>query len=102
MVELKRAIAQEAGESGQILEESDLNEGAVAERLHEDLRTRGLATRVLRKYGYLLPKLNPDSDAAQEQRLVFQERAQELETAAKRTYRPRAQEPTEQHGDTAP
>ena len=102
MVELKRAIAQEAGESGQILEESDLNEGAVAERLHEDLRTRVLATRLLRKYGYLLPKLNPDSDAAQEQRLVFQERAQELARAAERNYQPRAQTPAEQLANCDP
>lgn len=57
MVELKRAIAQDAGESGQILEESDLSESAVAERLHEDLRIRVLATRLLERYGYLLPLL---------------------------------------------
>lgn len=64
MVELKHVIAQDAGESGQILEESDLSESAVTDRLREDLRTRVLATRLLRKYGYLLPKLNPDSDLA--------------------------------------
>ena len=96
MVELKRAIAEEAGESGQILEESDLSENAVVERLREDLRTRVLATRLLRKYGYLLPKVNPDSDLAQEQRLVIQERAQELARAAERNYQPREQMPGEQ------
>ncbi len=95
MVELKRAIAQDAGESGQILEESDLNESAVTERLREDLRTRVLATRLLRKYGYLLPKLNPDSDLAEEQRLVFQERAQELARAAERNHQAREQTPAE-------
>ena len=96
MVELKRAIALDAGESGQILEESDLSDSAVAERLREDLRTRVLATRLLRKYGYLLPKLNPESDLAQEQRLVFQERAQELARAAERNYQPREHTPAEQ------
>jgi polysaccharide export outer membrane protein len=95
MVELKRAIAQDAGESGQILEESDLSEGAVAERLRDDLRTRVLATRLLRKYGYLVPKLNPDSELAQEQRLILQERAQELARAAERNYQPREQTPLE-------
>jgi len=99
MVELKRAMAQDAGESGQILEESDLSESAVTERLREDLRTRVLATRLLRKYGYLLPKLNPDSDLAQEQRLVFQERAQELARAAERNYQPRGPAPAEQFAD---
>src|SRR6266700_3739352 len=33
MVELKRLLAQDAGASGQILEESDLTEGSVADRL---------------------------------------------------------------------
>ncbi len=90
MVELKGVIAREAGESGQILEESDLSDTALAARLREDLRTRVLATRLLRRYGYLLPKVNPDSDMAQEQRLVFQERAQELARFAERNYEPRA------------
>src|SRR5216684_2018083 len=44
MVELKRLLAQEAGASGQILEEADLTDGAVAERLRSDLRARLLAT----------------------------------------------------------
>ena len=96
MVEMKHAIAQDAGESGQILEESDLSDSAVTERLREDLRTRVLATRLLRKYGYLVPKLNPDSDLAQEQRLVFQERAQELVRTTERSYQPREQISAEQ------
>jgi len=82
MVELKRAIAQDAGESGQILEESDLSESAVTERLREDLRTRVLATRLLQRYGYLLPKVNPDSDLAAERNLEMRVRAQQLERAA--------------------
>lgn len=65
MVELKRRIAEDAGESGQILEEPDLTETAIITRLHTDLHTRVLATRLLRAYGYLVPKLNPDSDQAQ-------------------------------------
>jgi len=82
MVELKRAIAQEAGESGQLLEESDLSEGNIAERLHEDLRTRVLATRLLQRYGYLLPRVNPDSDLAAEHNLTMHARAQQLEQAS--------------------
>jgi polysaccharide biosynthesis/export protein len=84
MVELKRLLAQDAGVSGQILEESDLTDGAVAERLHSDLRARVLATRLLQRYGYLLPKLNPDSDLEAEQKLLRQERAQMLARAAER------------------
>ena len=88
MVELKRLLAQDAGVSGQILEEADLTDGAVAERLHSDLRSRVLATRLLQRYGYLVPRLNPDSDLEAEQRLVRQERAQILARAAERRETP--------------
>ena len=84
MVELKRLLAQEAGVSGQILEESDLTDAAVSERLRSDLRARVLATRLLQRYGYLVPRLNPDSDLEAEQKLVRQERAQILARAAER------------------
>src|SRR5258708_21606774 len=84
MVELKRLLAQDAGASGQILEEEDLTDGAVAERLGSDLRARVLATRLLQRYGYLVPRLNPDSDLGAEQKLVRQERAQMLARAAER------------------
>ncbi len=43
MVELKRMLAEDAGESGQILEESDLSESAVTQRIVEDLRIRMVA-----------------------------------------------------------
>src|SRR6266436_2336647 len=84
MVELKRLLAQDAGASGQILEESDLTDGAVTERLRSDLRARVLATRLLQRFGYLVPRLNPDSDLEAEQKLVRQERAQILARAAER------------------
>src|SRR6266478_60431 len=84
MVELKRLLAQDAGASGQILEESDLTDGAVSERLRSDLRARVLATHLLQRYGYLVPRLNPDSDLEAEQTLVRQERARMLARAAER------------------
>src|SRR5258708_20019499 len=73
MVELKRLLAQDAGASGQILEEDDLTDGAVAERLGSDLRARVLATRLLQKYGYLVPRLNPDSELGAGQKLRRQQ-----------------------------
>src|SRR5215472_5783424 len=93
MVELKRWIAEDA-EGGQILQESDLADDAVAQRLKEDLRTRVMATRLLRK-------LNPDSEQAQEEKLVLQERAQELARAAERNSRLRDQVPPELGADCA-
>ncbi len=82
MVELKRTLAEDAGASGQILEESDLSESAVNQRLVEDLHSRVLATRLLQRYGYLLPRVNPDSDIAAEHNLQMRARAQQLERTA--------------------
>jgi hypothetical protein len=85
MVVFKRMIAQDASAIGQLLEESDLTDSALTARLNEDLRTRVLATRLLQKYGYLLPKINPESELGQEQKLVLQERAQQLVRASERS-----------------
>jgi protein involved in polysaccharide export with SLBB domain len=84
MVEFKRLLARDAGTSGQILEESDLTDVAVAERLRSDLRARVLATHLLQRYGYLVPRVNPDSELAAEQKLVRQDRAQMMARAAER------------------
>jgi polysaccharide export outer membrane protein len=84
MVEFKQLLAQDAGTGGQIVEESDLSDVAIADRLRQDLRTRVLATRLLRRYGYLLPRINPDSDLAAERTLVLRERAKEIERATER------------------
>jgi polysaccharide biosynthesis/export protein len=70
MVELKRLLAQDAGASGQILEESDLTDVAVTARLRSDLRARVLATHLLQRYGYLVPRANPDSDLEAKQRVA--------------------------------
>lgn len=48
MVELKNQLAKDAGASGQILEESDLSDAAISERLKQDVHIRVLATRLLR------------------------------------------------------
>jgi polysaccharide biosynthesis/export protein len=82
MVEFKRLLAQEAGADGQILDDSDLTDEAVAERLKENLRARVLATRLLQRYGYLLPKVNPESELAAERNLVLQDRAYAIAHAA--------------------
>ena len=75
LVELKRWIAKEASDSGQVVRESNLSEEAIFERLERDVRFRSIATRLLQRYGYLLPVPNPNSSVAREQELVLQERA---------------------------
>ncbi len=84
IVEFKRLLAQDAGAAGQLPDETDLTDAAVTERLNEDLRARVLATRLLRRYGYLLPKLNPDSDLGAEHTLVLQDRAYAIAHATER------------------
>jgi polysaccharide export outer membrane protein len=99
MVEFKRLLAQDAGADGQILDEADLKDEAVSERLNEDARARVLATRLLQRYGYLLPKVNPDSELAAEQKLVIQDRAYALARAAERGPEARALPQTTQTAD---
>lgn len=78
---MKQRLAEDAGRSGQILEEMDLTDAAISDRLRQDLHTRVMATRLLQRYGYLLPKVNPDSDIAAEHNLEMRARVQQLEHA---------------------
>ena len=89
-VELKRWIAKDATDHGQIVGESELNDYSIFDRLETDVEFRSIATTLVQKYGYLLPKLNPESDMAKEQELLRVERtkwmaqAQEEERAQAR------------------
>src|SRR5215470_1202478 len=78
LIELKRWIAKEATDSGQVVEDSDLTEAAIFERLELDLEFRGVATRIVQRYGYLIPMANPESDAAKEKEFILKERARRL------------------------
>jgi protein involved in polysaccharide export with SLBB domain len=74
LVELKRWVAKDATDHGQIIGESELSDYAIFDRLGTDIEFRSVATTLLQKYGYLLPKLNPESDLAKEQELLRIER----------------------------
>src|SRR5215472_13297922 len=78
MVELKRWVAKEATDNGQVVDDANLTNEAIFERLEQDVVFRSLATRLLQRYGYLLPAANPDSDLAKEKDLVLKERARRL------------------------
>jgi protein involved in polysaccharide export with SLBB domain len=78
LVEMKRWIAREATDNGQVVEDSNLSEQAIFDRLDRDVAFRSVATRLLQRYGYLLPVPNPDSNFAKEQDLVLKERARRL------------------------
>lgn len=75
LVELKRWIAKEATDNGQVVSDDDLTDNAVFDRLTRDVAFRAVATRLVQRYGYLRPSVNPDSEMGKEQELVIKERA---------------------------
>ena len=81
IVELKRWIAQDASDSGQVIADEDLTDDAVFERLTNDVKFRSVATRLVQKYGYLKPSINLQSDLAKQEDYVLKERAKETGAA---------------------
>jgi protein involved in polysaccharide export with SLBB domain len=78
LVELKRWVSGEATSNGQVVDDADLTDHAIFDRLAEDVVFRGVATRILQRYGYLRPAVNPDSELGKERELVLKERARRL------------------------
>jgi polysaccharide export outer membrane protein len=74
MVEVRRWIAQDATDHGQVIGDQDLTSDAIFQRLEGDSQFRAIATRIVQKYGYLLPVVNPQSEAGKERELLIQER----------------------------
>ena len=74
MVELKRWIAKDATDHGQLISDSDLTDEAIFDRLESDITFRSVATALVQKYGYLQPSVNPESPLAKQQELLTQER----------------------------
>ena len=58
LVELKRWVAKDATGHGQIVSDADLTDDAMFDRLETDVAVRSVATWLVQKYGYLVPKLN--------------------------------------------
>src|ERR1700691_1622427 len=72
MVEVKRWVAQDATHHGQVISDSDLTNDAIFQRLESDSQFRAIATKIVQRYGYLLPIVNPDSEAGKERELLIQ------------------------------
>ena len=95
LVELKRWVAKDATGHGQIISDGDLTDDSIFDRLETDTQFRSVATLLVQRYGYLVPTLNPESQAAKEHELLVKERtkwlaqAQEEELAAARQKRNR-------------
>jgi len=78
LVELKRWVANEATNSGQIVDDDSLTDQAIFDRLEHDVTFRSVATRLVQRYGYLLPSVNPESEIGKEQDLILKERVRRL------------------------
>jgi len=78
IVELKRWVAKEATDNGQVVEDRSLTDQAIFDRLESDQVFRSIATRLLQRYGYLTPTPNPDSYLGKQQDLMLKERAKRL------------------------
>src|SRR5689334_10361860 len=78
LVELKRWVAKESSDKGQIVSDEDLTDTAIFDRLTTDVAFRSIATQILQRYGYLRPGLNPDSEMGKQQELMLKERAKRL------------------------
>src|SRR6266404_5258537 len=78
LVELKRWVAKDATGHGQIISDADLTDDAIFDRLETDVQFRSVATMLVQKYGYLVPTLNPESQAAKERELLVKERTKWL------------------------
>jgi polysaccharide export outer membrane protein len=74
MVELKHWVAKEATDNGQVVDDANMTDQAIFERLDSDVVFRAVATRLVQRYGYLLPTPNPTSTLAKEQDFLVQER----------------------------
>ena len=75
LVELKRWMARDATNHGQVIADTDLTDEAIFERLETDIAFRSQATSLVQQYGYLQPELNPDSSLGKERALELQDRA---------------------------
>lgn len=78
LVELKRWVAKDATDNGQVVEDASLSDDAIFDRLNRDVAFRAVATRLLQRYGYLTPSPNPESSYAKQEDLVLKERARRL------------------------
>jgi polysaccharide biosynthesis/export protein len=67
-------VAKDATDHGQIISDSDLTNDAIFERLETDVQFRAIATAIVQKYGFLVPRLNPESELGRQQELLVQER----------------------------
>ena len=71
IVELKRWVAEDAATHGQVVQDADLTDDAIFDRLENDVKFRSTATVLLQRYGYLVPDVNPNSEEGKDGAIEF-------------------------------
>ncbi len=79
LVELQRWVARDATDHGQLVDASSMSVQGIFSRLEKDLQFRAVATRVLQRYGYFEPEVNPKSELWVRQRLELQAELKRLQ-----------------------
>jgi len=87
LVELQQWIGRDATDHGQMVDERGMSQDGIFDRLGRDRKFRAVATRLLQRYGYLTPEVNPNSQLGKQQQLEFlakQKRLQQPPASAAR------------------
>ncbi len=79
LVELQHWIARDATDHGQMVDEHQMTQQGIFDRLERDRKFRSVATRLLQSYGYLTPEVNPKSSLAMQQQIEFMAEEKRLE-----------------------
>jgi polysaccharide biosynthesis/export protein len=81
LVELQDWVARDATDHGQMLDEQEMTRQGIFDRLERNRKFRSVATRLLQRYGYLAPEVNPDSQLGKRQQLEFLAEQKRLQAA---------------------
>jgi protein involved in polysaccharide export with SLBB domain len=71
LVELQNWVARDATDHGQMVDEQQMSRDGIFDRLARDRKFRAVATRLLQRYGYLTPEVNPTSRQGMQQQIEF-------------------------------
>jgi polysaccharide export outer membrane protein len=72
LMELKRWVAKDARDNGQVVSDSDLTDKAIFGRLQSDSEFRAVATQILERSNHVALKQSPGLETAQKQEVVSQ------------------------------
>ena len=71
LVELQHWMVRDATDHGQMVDENEMSKDGIFARLEAGLKFRAVATRLLQRYGYLTPEVNPNSQMGKRQQIQF-------------------------------